>query len=183
MQTHKSYQSELIDKISSLQDDLEKEKQRQYQKELGWRKEREDMQTRHHSQIQQVNDEKERVRTNLQKELEQVRYNLQKELEQVRYNLQKELEQVRQTLHDQMEQVRSDLTRKNEQVRLTLSTQMEQVRTGLYTHHSICACLCFIYFTFLIYFVPTSHYRSSPNSKQIISTCSFLSALTYSVGF
>ena len=62
MKTHKSYQSELIDKISSLQDDLEKEKQRQYQKELGWRKEREDTQIKHHNQIQQVNDEKERVR-------------------------------------------------------------------------------------------------------------------------
>lgn len=33
MNNHKSYQSELIDKISSLQNDLEKEKQRQYQRE------------------------------------------------------------------------------------------------------------------------------------------------------
>ena len=120
MKAHKSYQGELIDKISALQDDLEKEKQRQYQKELGWRKEKEDMQTKHHNDIQQVNDEKERVRAKLQKDLEQVRYNLQKELEQVRYDLQ-----------NQLEQVRTDLTNEREQVRLTLSTQMEQVRKNL----------------------------------------------------
>ena len=41
--THNNYQSELIDQINQLQADLESEKQRQYQKELMWRKDTEDM--------------------------------------------------------------------------------------------------------------------------------------------
>lgn len=105
------YEEGLINQIRQLQQDLENEKVRQFQLSEAWRKEKDDMQTRHHNAIQQVNDEKEKVRAKLQKDLEQVRYNLQKELEQVRYDLQ-----------SQLEQVRIDLTNEREQVRLTLST-------------------------------------------------------------
>lgn len=104
--TKSQFQQQLTDQINELQNKLKQEEQRQYQKELGWRKEREDMQTKHHNDIQKVNDDKERVRADMQNQLNQVR----NEMEQVRMNLTNQMEQVRINLTNEKEQVRKDLT-------------------------------------------------------------------------
>lgn len=63
-----------------------------------------------------MNQDKEKVRSDLRRELEQVRASLRDELEQVRQNLTTEREQVRQQLTSQLEQVRAELHLDKEQV-------------------------------------------------------------------
>ena len=53
--THTTYQTELTERITQLQQILENEKQDQHRKEQSWRQEKDNMQQDFHNQLQQVN--------------------------------------------------------------------------------------------------------------------------------
>ena len=67
------YQSELIAEIDDLKNQLEAEKQRLDRKDVQHRSEKDQMQSKFHSDIQHLNNKMEEVRSKLQKEKEEVR--------------------------------------------------------------------------------------------------------------